>query len=229
MTDTQAVFPGSRPARPPLPEQPECHFDAWPADPDGVMQDTQPIGSAYDGPDSSGKPLSYGSYLVYGFDVIHRRLWVEPDAVYEPSESALNGYVARAAERRMNGIYPYRFWLPLSQLRRASVHHRTDASPSSLHTSRCDHPLVRNGDGVDRHRDHDACYELLICNHRGTDLLLRARWHGEKCTTFRILSGLCEEAGKQRAMRAAHAQEHAVVRRTQDGAVILTSVAGVKP
>ncbi|MEU6932842.1 hypothetical protein AB0A05_27210 [Streptomyces sp. NPDC046374] len=214
-----AQFPGRVHTRPPLPEQPVCTFDTWPMDPDGYLQDIAPIGAAYDGPDSSGKPTEYAKYLVYGFDVAGRRLWCESDELYVPSAGGIDGYVATRPPRRMHGVYPYRFWVSLDRLTKATIHHRV-ADVSALMPGRCAHVLVRNGVPVDRHAGHHECFELFVCNERMENLAQVGRAHGEQCTSWRMTTGFCEEKGKQLALKAGGGFEHAYIKRVHDGAVI---------
>ncbi|MET7816061.1 hypothetical protein ABZT26_35140 [Streptomyces sp. NPDC005395] len=224
----QGQFSGRQKTAPPVEPQPICDFDAWPIDPDGYMDTRPPIGSAADGPHLSGQPMEYVKYMVYGFLPDERKLYVEPSELMIPTAGGIDGYVARSA-RVMHGVYPYRLMVDLDRMVRATVHHRTGHSPSSLHTDRCDHPLVRNGEAVDKHLAHAECYELYACNYRAKDLAMRARAHGDECDSFRIGTGFCGAEGKQRALELSHRFEHARVKRVQDGRIMLTTIAGIKP
>ncbi|MEU0770540.1 hypothetical protein [Streptomyces albogriseolus] len=226
-TGKAAAFPGMQTARPPLEQPPVCHFDDWPLDPDGHMDERPPIGTASDGPDSSGKPLEYMRYLVYGFDVELRRLWVEPAELYVPSSGGIDGYVAQNA-RRMHGVYPFRLFMDLDRFRSAVIHHRAERAPSSLHSSRCDHPVVVRWRPADWHRQHEQCFELQVCNDRAEHLPLG---HDDtRCKSFRTVHGDFTGAdGKQRALLTSHRYEHARVLDVHRERIILTTTAGVKP
>ncbi|ONK13249.1 hypothetical protein [Streptomyces sp. MP131-18] len=213
------AFPGRQYTRPPVPRQPPCHFQNWPFDPDGFHEQSSPIGSAADGPDLSGKPLEYARYMAYGFDVPNRRLWVEVDCYMTPSTGGIDGYVARPPERRMHGRIPYRFFVDLAHLRSATVHHRTGTAPSSLHTDRCDHPLVRNGELLADHAGHRQCYELYVCQHRAGDLHRIAREHGDECTYWQLRPGFCDDR-QQLAIDTAQQSEHAYLQRASDQRVV---------
>ncbi|MFJ9719978.1 hypothetical protein ACIRPQ_29300 [Streptomyces sp. NPDC101213] len=225
MTTHRAQFPGRQYAATPLEAPPLCHFDQWPIDPDGYLDTRPPIGSASDGPDSSGRPLEYMRYLVYGFLIEERKLWVEPDQLMVPSSGGIDGYVAHSA-RQMHGVYPYRYLVSLDKLRHASISHRPERHVSSLHSSRCDHPLVHNGEPADRHLGHGECFELYVCNRRASDLALRARVHGDECDSFRVTSGFCDAEGKARIRAAALGFEHAQIKRVQDNRIVLRTFSG---